>query len=1292
MMKYSAALIVKNCVLLMAIVVLFACSELSETGAQNEFKPVANAIVVGFEDTSAEGMGGLYSVRAGSEVLLSGKDSNGIDDPILQFSWLQTDNSGIEVVLIERGQNARSFTAPLVSIPTQLNFELTVIDADGVEAADVITVEVIPVYDTDGFLVHPDTNKAQLTLLVSPNDGEVTGSLAEEFDIEITTIAHWRNRLGEYDSTTLSKHNAVLRGSFPALYTATSNIDDVKNPRLEFPLPQVNVDEINQLFEATDRHRRLEIHDIDSAYLELQIELKWVSTSVAFKVYAYDGVNLLASDKVTLPLVSGDAALRSTYVAGEDETVIENDAAVLIDSDENGLITSIYVEELKQQLGVGNVQSGRNYYNLIDPEGEFVYLRDWLLYAGFVDADGELLYGDNIAHAVYVNSYDLGFGRDMWTRVTEDGDVYSYVVNYPNLESAVKKIGDFAVVVMEYSANPNVSVVDEDDLDTESSEPEKIVKFYSYVPDQASGGYIRANTMNFDGRGEKAMPGVCTACHYQDPDTIDNTFVDASGEPDFSQADLGATFLPWDLDSFLYSSAESEGQVDPSYNSQNVLASNTTISNRAGQEAQFKKLNEAALATYVDNPERHRASIDLVHCMYGDTTRQELDAVLPGDTFDSDCIQTGWVEQEELYHKVYARHCRACHTQFPTHDDDADTEIDFDSYSDFSSEDKTPILINYVYELGIMPMARLTMDRFWLNYQDESTSAADFLRAHLVSIGEQVSSVPGQPVAAAEINGNPNSVGDTVTVNGSESVFSDVYHWEIMVDSELSDGDCLTGPEFEHSESAVTQIVFDSDAYFPCVFNITLTTRDSAGLFSNSITHQVVTDRVPVASSYVVNLTEVGYQLGDDQIFMDVVDKLEDVGDGGVTIVVNQTEAPYELEVNESVESLNDTPSVLVFSYDALQGIDDIFEYKAEDVNGSVSVAETQIQVIIPELKPVLISDLVLSTRVDFSWTWPSGFLPASGTVSYDVFIKKQSDVAFPDQASATTVLTVASVEALDFDTNYLAKIRVTYNGYVNESEAIAVATSPGVPLNLSVTSRTSSRIDLSWSPPSESSGVCYKVYRNGSVVSGANCLNVVIYADTGLSSNTNYTYQIAGVDISATEALTQALVTETNAVAPTDLSVISVEAKSVTLRWTDSNDGLRDFLVYRNSILVDTVSDVSGTPDDWVDSGLTTNTSYSYAVATRGESGVISDLAVFGSIETDVTYADNIRPGPVAREGCINCHSSHTEINIENYFKNEACVTANAVYGSCSLSMGSQSFSASDFSLIEKWLEDGAQ
>jgi len=100
----------------------------------------------------------------------------------------------------------------------------------------------------------------------------------------------------------------------------------------------------------------------------------------------------------------------------------------------------------------------------------------------------------------------------------------------------------------------------------------KFTKFYAYGHNALAGTDNLVASANLDGRGAKAVPGLCNVCHGGAPKSLVNGVYPDAGN-------TNAQFLPWDLDTFVYDT------VDPSFS-------------RAVQEPQFKKFNQAVLATY----------------------------------------------------------------------------------------------------------------------------------------------------------------------------------------------------------------------------------------------------------------------------------------------------------------------------------------------------------------------------------------------------------------------------------------------------------------------------------------------------------------------------------------------------------------------------------------------------------------------------------------------------------------------------------------------------------------------
>lgn len=86
--------------------------------------------------------GGDRAAMRGSEVTLDGTASSDSDGTIVSFAWAQT--AGPMVTLTNADQAQVSFTAPDLADPTDLEFELTVTDNDGLSASDSVTITVVP--------------------------------------------------------------------------------------------------------------------------------------------------------------------------------------------------------------------------------------------------------------------------------------------------------------------------------------------------------------------------------------------------------------------------------------------------------------------------------------------------------------------------------------------------------------------------------------------------------------------------------------------------------------------------------------------------------------------------------------------------------------------------------------------------------------------------------------------------------------------------------------------------------------------------------------------------------------------------------------------------------------------------------------------------------------------------------------------------------------------------------------------------------------------------------------------
>jgi hypothetical protein len=743
--------------------------------------PVAVAEVLG---TSINN--GQANVRSGSDVLLTGQNSKGNDDPILHYQWEQIDSSGFKVDLYERATNAVAFTAPNIpSSNTQgvnLKFRLTVIDSDGIKATSDISILVQAIKDAKHFLTLPSVENKVAAYVTANKDDVIASDIP--VTLEVKAVASWLGRDG-------NNHQAnILTKNFSGLVPAgkVEAINSNNNLMFAIDLPELNVDEINKQFKGDARLSRLEFEHVQAAQITLSFQLQQ-STGSPLSVYLAD----FSGDEIL-----DVAALQKPQFERRGQSV-KNQKPILMGA---GSPATVDLDVLRQALSLDSKLSVNNYYTCLDPSEKTKTFDGWLAGAGFTGKD------DGDVNTKYINNYDLGFGRDMHMRQDKNGNVYSYVINYPTLENTLHNRNEFAIVAMEYSAIPTGNCGDIP-APTDVASTKKVVKFFAYVPDQKNGGYVRSDSMNFDGRGEKYLPGVCTACHYGNNNTKEFS---STGKILATNADLDSSFMPWDLDSLLYTQASNPHLTDPVFTkTADLNAAEQKQYSRETQEALFKQQNQMVLHTFTEDTKKilrfaqpikqlhgwygnaaERAAVEALN--FGDDTRtlpdanllelQRVTKTLPSGSFDGTYVPKGWrgdKAQEALYVDVYERNCRMCHLFTPN------VKFDFDNYNEFVAH---PSLKNYVYEQGLMPLSRLTMDRFWLNFNG-GDSAAKKLRDHLNNdsnldnnVAEQI--IPGAPVAIVSPAANPKATADVeidfdgnVLFDGGSSLFAETYQWTL---------------------------------------------------------------------------------------------------------------------------------------------------------------------------------------------------------------------------------------------------------------------------------------------------------------------------------------------------------------------------------------------------------------------------------------------------------------------------------------------------------------------------------
>lgn len=786
----------------------------SDVGDQPDQPPVAAITVIG-STASGAGSSQTATVRSGAEVLLSGKDSSDPDDPINEFEWQVVSGN---VALLRVASNTVRFTAPDVLTDTTLTLGLTVRTADDgnqQSASQTIDVLVKPGVDADRFLDYVETLEEIQVLAV--RDGATPQIDDVPFEVSVQLRVTYPTRDGGtavYEGTPVVRNANWSGVDGLAGRTLAEVLADVRVPRVLMPLPLVNLDEINQPFlllpaEDPGRNNILDVVHEDARAAALAGRAP-ISSVYVFKLVAPtvpggidDGrIVLLDGRGNDLGLIGANSVALNPDT-GQMETTLEVPTDTLTST----------AAAVDGQIVVENAATAQAYYDTIDPNGERLTLNAWLA-ANCMNPDAPDLGAD--AHAVYTNNFDLGFGRDMYLKTLSandacgaPGDVASVVINYPSLEGAARKIAPFIAVAMEYAKPIDLAQGFDEIAAAETVDPfdadHRFAKFYVFVPDDVTGEMVRVLSANFDGRGEKFVPGVCTTCHGGEPPLGDPLLaaVDGAGGNAANvyrrAGDIGAIFMPWDLDSLLY--ADTDPSLRP-LDSPDFSPQDQAIRDqygRSAQQEQFARLNEAVLATYpkgADAPVRR-----LVHGWYDDAAQpDDFDSdTLQTRTFDGSFVPEGWdvagttaVVPADLYRNVIAQNCRACHTQVLPEGSTA--RLALSTFAGFETAVASGLVTDAVYRRAVMPGARLTMDRFWVDYASGAPAAADLLAQHLGFMGaDEVT--PGVPLPAIAETATVDGVavvlpedqplvrserGETYRFDGSASRLTDTFAWSLQ--------------------------------------------------------------------------------------------------------------------------------------------------------------------------------------------------------------------------------------------------------------------------------------------------------------------------------------------------------------------------------------------------------------------------------------------------------------------------------------------------------------------------------
>lgn len=400
----------------------------------------------------------------------------------------------------------------------------------------------------------------------------------------------------------------------------------------------------------------------------------------------------------------------------------------------------------------------RAYYEAVDPFDQRTTLEDWKAANGFGTGD--------CLHVVFRDTKDLGYGRNMRACRKTNGDLAVFVENYVvkvlpgdpdnygplNLEAALQEQRDHHLGTNAIEFTPR------DPLDPGS---ERIAKFFTFAPDGK-----RNLEADLDGRGKKAMPQPCLLCH-------------------------GATLLPLEPDgSFplqsLRSAKLNQLEVDSF-----ELASQGPFSGDAIQDG-LRELNEFVHGTFQDMEARDDAQPGVWTAAFAtDIAEGRYDGDFGSGHYNDAYVPPGWQQTagrpegvELLYKQVVEPHCIACHSLRGSRTGERVTQaepdregnaINFSSYEKFIGY--SDLIIDYVYERGVMPLSLRNFNSFWENRDGPPTLLASFLPGFDRYDAEGRVITPGAPVARP---GTDRTAVSPVQLDGSASNFVRGYRWRVL--------------------------------------------------------------------------------------------------------------------------------------------------------------------------------------------------------------------------------------------------------------------------------------------------------------------------------------------------------------------------------------------------------------------------------------------------------------------------------------------------------------------------------
>lgn len=456
---------------------------------------------------------------------------------------------------------------------------------------------------------------------------------------------------------------------------------------------------------------------------------------------------------------------------------------------------------------ISNKTYAQAYYQAVDPQNQRTTLADWKSLNGF-DQGAD-------THVVFRDSKDLGYGRNMFMRSNENGQVAIFVENYivKVIEGDTSNYGPLNVyAAVEENKNYHIgtNAIEFSPVDPSDPDSDKILKFFTFAPADTQGIEKRALKGNLDGRGIKHIPGPCLVCHggHLAPLNVDGSFPLSSL--------MSAKFNMLEVSSFEFADIQGFEKID--------------------QQSGLKAINQQVHQSYLEMKARDTSTpahwhadfaAQLVSGHYGD------DFSL--DVFQENAVPAGWRQTtlrpegvELLYSKVVGPHCIGCHSlrgnsageavklDPPNDNLSLANAVNFSSYEKFISFNDR--IIDYVYRRGVMPLSLRNYEKFWWNPDGAPALLASYLQGFDLQTAQGKVVEPGKPVANA---GSDRDFDSTTTLDAGGSLFASQYRWRLI------DGPAGADASLTNADQQTAQFRADLEGEFRVGLMVSNDTGDS---------------------------------------------------------------------------------------------------------------------------------------------------------------------------------------------------------------------------------------------------------------------------------------------------------------------------------------------------------------------------------------------------------------------------------------------------------------------------------